>query len=206
MLKYIVRIHNVKKKSYYVLYHENIFFIKTFFGLLIPRDVYYLLMKNIKNILPAIVYGGSDGAITTFSVMAGAAGAGLDPRIIIILGCANLASDGFSMASSDFLSEESKEKANEKKSLKEAAVTFVSFVTIGLIPLIPFLLALFITIPINKFLLSMMLTLIAFISIGYIRASILKKNIPLMVLQSVAIGTTCALVAYFVGQFIGSIA
>ena len=108
-------------------------------------------MKSIKNILPAIVYGGSDGAVTTFSVMAGAAGAGLDPRIIIILGCANLASDGFSMASADFLSEESKAGSNEKKSFSQAVVTFIAFSLVGLIPLIPFLLALFVTLPANSF-------------------------------------------------------
>ena len=166
------------------------------------KDSILTSMKSIKSILPTIVYGGSDGAVTTFSVMAGAAGAGLDPRIIIILGCANLASDGFSMASADFLSEESKDKSNEKKSFREALITFVSFVTIGLIPLIPFLIALCITLPANEFLLSTFFTLIAFISIGYMRGYILKKNKFAMMLQSVGIGTLCAAVAYFVGQMI----
>lgn len=163
-------------------------------------------MKSIKKILPAIVYGGSDGAVTTFSVMAGAAGAGLDPRIIIILGCANLASDGFSMASADFLSEESRKNATEKKSFTEAVVTFLSFVTIGMIPLIPFLLAIFIPLPVNKFALSITLTGIAFVLIGYTRAHVLGKNKIIAISESVVIGTLCAGVAYFVGQAIASIA
>lgn len=161
-------------------------------------------MKSIKNILPAIVYGGSDGAVTTFSVMAGAAGAGLDPRIIIILGCANLASDGFSMASADFLSEESKAGSNEKKSFSQAVVTFIAFSLVGLIPLIPFLLALFVTLPANSFYLSILFTLVAFISIGYMRGLILKKNKLAMISESVGIGTLCAGVAYLVGQIIAS--
>ncbi len=159
-------------------------------------------MKHIKTILPAIVYGGSDGAITTFSVMAGAAGAGLDPKVIIILGCANLASDGFSMASADYLSEESKVDANDKKSFTQACITFFAFSLVGLVPLIPFLLALAITLPANNFFLSILFTLIAFISIGYMRGYVLKKNKLAMILQSVGIGTLCAGVAYFVGKLI----
>lgn len=162
-------------------------------------------MKKIKEFLPTIVYGGSDGAVTTFSVMAGAAGAGLDPRIIIILGCANLASDGFSMAAADYLSEESKDKANEGKSLTQALVTFVSFITVGLIPLIPFLLALFITIPKSEFVLSSILTFIAFALIGYMRAYVLKKSRMLMILQSITVGTLCALLAYGVGLYISNL-
>lgn len=161
-------------------------------------------MKNLKNILPEIVYGGSDGAVTTFSVMAGAAGAGLDPKVIIILGCANLASDGFSMASADYLSEESKVGATEKKSLREAVVTFISFVGVGLVPLIPFLFALCITLPANEFLLSTLFTFIAFVLMGYMRGYVLKKNKLAMILESVGIGALCAGVAYIVGQLIAS--
>jgi ABC-type uncharacterized transport system YnjBCD permease subunit len=54
----------------------------------------YILHTNmkdsIKKYLPSIVYGGSDGVVTTFGVMAGAVGAGIDTRVIIILGLANL--------------------------------------------------------------------------------------------------------------------
>ena len=49
------------------------------------------------------VYGGIDGAVTTFAVVSGVAGAGLSPGIVVILGLANLAGDGFSMAASNFL-------------------------------------------------------------------------------------------------------
>lgn len=162
-------------------------------------------MEKIKKVLPAAVYGGSDGAVTTFSVMAGAVGAGLDPRIIIILGCANLASDGFSMASADYLSEESKEKATEKKSLHQAFITFFAFLLVGLIPLTPFLLALTMNLPVNKFILSIIFTVLAFISIGYFRGYILKKNKLAMVFESVSIGTLCAGLSYFVGLWISSV-
>ena len=54
--------------------------------------------------LPDFVYGANDGIVTTFAVVAGAAGASLSPGVIIILGLANLLADGFSMGASNFLS------------------------------------------------------------------------------------------------------
>jgi len=48
------------------------------------------------------IYGGIDGAVTTFAVVAGVAGADLSTGIVLILGVANLIADGFSMAASNF--------------------------------------------------------------------------------------------------------
>lgn len=49
------------------------------------------------------IYGGIDGAVTTFAVVSGVVGADLSPAVILILGFANLVADGFSMAASNFL-------------------------------------------------------------------------------------------------------
>ena len=49
------------------------------------------------------IYGSVDGAVTTFAIVAGVAGAGMSAEVIIILGLANLLADGFSMAASNFL-------------------------------------------------------------------------------------------------------
>jgi len=49
------------------------------------------------------IYGGIDGTVTTFAVVAGVAGAGLSATIVMILGVANLVADGFSMAVSNLL-------------------------------------------------------------------------------------------------------
>jgi len=48
------------------------------------------------------VYGGIDGAITTFAIVAGVVGAALSSKVILILGLANLLADGFSMAASNY--------------------------------------------------------------------------------------------------------
>ena len=48
------------------------------------------------------VYGGIDGTVTTFAIMAGVVGASLSPSVVIILGIANLLADGFSMAAANY--------------------------------------------------------------------------------------------------------
>lgn len=53
--------------------------------------------------LKDFIYGAIDGAVTTFAVVAGVAGAGLSSGVIIVLGLANLLADGFSMAISNYL-------------------------------------------------------------------------------------------------------
>ena len=52
--------------------------------------------------LKDMIYGGIDGAVTTFAIVAGVQGAGLSPTIIVTLGAANIIADGFSMAASNY--------------------------------------------------------------------------------------------------------
>jgi len=61
----------------------------------------------------SIVYGGLDGTITTFAIVAGVSGAALSSSIILILGFANLIADGISMAAGDYLSTKSKTEYRE---------------------------------------------------------------------------------------------
>ena len=48
------------------------------------------------------VYGGIDGAVTTFAIVAGAVGAGFSERVALVLGIANIVADGFSMAAANY--------------------------------------------------------------------------------------------------------
>lgn len=57
--------------------------------------------------LPEFVYGGIDGVVTTFAVVAGATGAQLDLSVVLILWFANLFADGFSMSVGAYLSSKS---------------------------------------------------------------------------------------------------
>lgn len=49
------------------------------------------------------IYGGIDGAVTTFAIVTGVVGAQLQPSVILVLGFANLFADGFSMAAGNYL-------------------------------------------------------------------------------------------------------
>lgn len=55
-----------------------------------------------QNYLKDLIYGGIDGAVTTFAIVAGVEGAGLSHGIIVALGLANILADGFSMAASNY--------------------------------------------------------------------------------------------------------
>jgi VIT1/CCC1 family predicted Fe2+/Mn2+ transporter len=63
--------------------------------------------------IKSITFGGLDGIITTFAVVAAGAGAELEARVIILLGCANLVSDGISMGLGDFFSEKAEAEGEE---------------------------------------------------------------------------------------------
>jgi VIT1/CCC1 family predicted Fe2+/Mn2+ transporter len=86
-------------------------------------------LKNIQNYLGEIVYGGIDGAVTTFAVVAGAVGAGLSNGVIIILGFANLLADGFAMSVGAYLSAKSVNAQNINKT-KEIEDTKVLTITV----------------------------------------------------------------------------
>lgn len=71
------------------------------------------------------IYGGIDGTVTTFAVVAGVTGAELAATIVIILGVANLVADGFSMAVSNYLAtrtemqQRDRARAEEEREIRE---------------------------------------------------------------------------------------
>ncbi len=65
------------------------------------------------------VYGALDGIITTFAVVAGVAGAGLQSGIVLILGFANLVGDGLSMGVGSYLSTKSKREYENSEHQRE---------------------------------------------------------------------------------------
>lgn len=163
--------------------------------------------SSFKKYLPNIVYGGSDGAVSYFTLMAGAYGAGMPIKMLIAIGVSNVAADAFSMASADYLSEDSKGKTNKKESLKKAFATFISFILLGCLPLAPTFYAFMTTSADSKlslpiFLASTFMTFIGFTYIGYLRGTILRRPLFKTILQSAIICSTSAAVAYFIGEYV----
>lgn len=165
-------------------------------------------MKLRKVYIAEFVYGAIDGTVTTFAVMAGALGASLAPSIVLILGFANLFADGFSMAVSNYLSRKSEsrvmsERENEKDPLYTAVATFVSFVSVGVVPLLPFVFA-FAHPFIDKhtFALSAVCTAFAFSVIGYMRGWVTNQSKTVAVGETLLIGELAAVIAFSVGYFL----
>ena len=48
------------------------------------------------------IYGGIDGTVTTFAIVAGVVGADLPGTVVLVLGLANLVADGFAMGASNY--------------------------------------------------------------------------------------------------------
>ncbi len=68
-----------------------------------PRDIAKRLRQGPRvSYLRDWVYGGIDGTVTTFAVVAGVVGAELSTKALLILGAANLFADGFSMAAGNY--------------------------------------------------------------------------------------------------------
>ena len=80
-----------------------------------PKQIAARLDKGPQSVyLKDFIYGAIDGAVTTFAVVAGVAGAGLSSSVVIILGIANLLADGFSMAISNYMGTRAENQYREK--------------------------------------------------------------------------------------------
>lgn len=216
------------------------------------------------------VYGGIDGSVTTFAVVAGSAGANLDTSVIIILGFANLIADGFAMSVGSYLSNKSekqnfekherieywevdhlpekekeeirdiyrdkgfdgelleqvvdvitsdkdrwvdvmmKEELNlikeEKSPLAMGAMTFISFLIVGLVPLLAYLFDYNSEDSSrNLFGISIMLTSLAFIGIGWLKSYVTQTNRIRSITETLILGAAAAILSYFVGSFLESL-
>ena len=181
----------------------------------------------MKDILSEFVYGSTDGIITTFSIIAGSIGGDLSEYVILILGLSNVLSDGYSMGVSRYLSAKTEIEQGillNKDALKSAIATFLSFVIIGLLPLIPFINGLFKNTSAikeknskeenseetiertNKNKQSLVIALIVFFMIGVIKGYYLEnKNILSMGLESLVIGGSAAYISYSIGKYINGL-
>ena len=156
---------------------------------------------KISNYSKSIVYGGLDGIITTFAVVAGTVGGNLPTLTVVILGFSNLLADGFSMASGDYLSS----RDEDENPLHNAIATFVSFNFFGLIPLLAYILAESQLGSKNGFAVACLVTAFALALLGFTKAKITKISKAKAILQTVLIGGVAAFVAFFVGEFLGNI-
>ncbi len=76
-----------------------------------------------RGVLRDMIYGGIDGSVTTFAIVAGVAGAALSPFIIVALGLANVLADGFAMAAGNYSATKSElDNAQRLRRVEEAHI------------------------------------------------------------------------------------
>jgi VIT1/CCC1 family predicted Fe2+/Mn2+ transporter len=90
-----------------------------------------------------VVYGASDGVVTTLAILSGTSGAAFDPRIGIVLGLANLVADGLSMGASNYLGlvselEQTGASVAQEQPWRHGAATALAFAAAGAIPLLAY--------------------------------------------------------------------
>jgi vacuolar iron transporter family protein len=179
-------------------------------------------MKNkFEKYLGEFVYGAIDGTVTTFAVVAAAAGAGLSSIVVIILGVANLIGDGFSMGASSYLSAKSERDLkirqhaeNGKKGklsydgtpLKDGLITFASFVVVGTVPLLSYVIDSLFSLGFSAqdlFVSSAVLTGITFVGVGLLKANVTKTGHLRAALETLVLGGVAAGLAFGLGDLLG---
>ena len=162
--------------------------------------------KILKKYLWELTYWGIDGSVTTFAVVAGSIWAGLDSSIILILWFANLLADGFSMSIWAYLSSGAGNiQLTKKERLYIAAATYISFVTLGLIPLVVYVLQYLWMNFSNPFLSASILTFISFSLIWYVKSFVTKTSYIKNITETLLLWGAAAIVAYYVWDIIESI-
>lgn len=178
--------------------------------------------KKFEESLGEFVYGAIDGTVTTFAVVAGAAGAGLSSTVIVVLGFANLIADGFSMGASAYLSVKSKRDlknrdlparthpqvlSDDDRPAKNGIITFASFVLVGFVPFMLYVVdGMFDTNidPSTLFTWSAILTGLTFITIGVLKAKVTRTKVWRAAGETFLLGAVAAVLAYGLGDLLGS--
>jgi VIT1/CCC1 family predicted Fe2+/Mn2+ transporter len=157
------------------------------------------------------VYGANDGIITTFAVVAGVAGGALSHSAVLIVGAANIAADGLSMAMGNFLSIRAQESARAADNLPEqearpwrhAGATFVAFVVAGSVPLAPYVVSAFRG---REFTWSIVCTFMALFAVGAVRATVTIDRWWAAGMEMLLLGALVAAAAYGAGAIVASLA
>jgi len=72
------------------------------------------------DLMKSMLFGGLDGIITTFAVVAGAGGGGLSVPVVLIMGFSSLVADALSMGVGDALSSKAESEVAARERMREA--------------------------------------------------------------------------------------
>lgn len=165
------------------------------------------IRSRLGRYLPDLVYGANDGIVTTFAIVSGVIGAGLADRVILALGFASLLADGFSMGTSNYLSERSNREGGDDRSepataARRALATFFAFVGAGAVALVAYVL------PVDdrwRFPAAILLSALTLFGVGSARAAFSARPWWRAGAEMLAIGVVAGAVAYGIGAGVGSL-
>lgn len=170
------------------------------------------MKKLVHKYLPECVYGGVDGLVTTFAIVTASMGIGASSGVILILGVANVLADAWSMGSSDYLSshaeaEQGNREHDEKPPLYTAGATFFAFIVVGFVPLVPFIVALFVpAFAPSAGIVSIVATMVTFLIVGYVSGSVSGASRIKSALRTFGVGAVAAIIAFGVGWLLKDLA
>ena len=155
---------------------------------------------GVGHYLRDLLYGGLDGCITTFAIVTGVAGAALGPRVVLVLGLANLIADGISMGASNYLGlkselEQRREPVAPEKPWRHGAATFAAFVAVGANPLLAYVLPL----PTPRLGSAVAAACVALFAIGAGRARFTHKSAWRQGIEMLLVGLVAGGAAYGIG-------
>ncbi len=150
-----------------------------------------------------MMYGASDGVVTTLAVVAGASGAAFEPRVGLVLGLANLVADGLSMGVSNYLGLKSElqqegQSVRKEQPWRHGAATLAAFVVAGAVPLLAYL-------PLRPARLSvlelaLLLSALTLAAVGATRAPYVGRSRWRSALEVVSLAMAAAGAAWLVGH------
>jgi vacuolar iron transporter family protein len=138
------------------------------------------------------------------------AGGALSRTAVLIVGAANIAADGLSMAVGNFLAIRAHESARAAEGLPEqearpwrhAGATFVAFVVAGSVPLVPYVLP---ALREQEFTWSIVSTLMSLFAVGAARSMVTVDRWWTAGLEMLSLGAIVAAAAYGAGAVIAAI-
>ncbi|MBI4268257.1 VIT1/CCC1 transporter family protein [Candidatus Uhrbacteria bacterium] len=151
-----------------------------------------------------IVFGVEDSLVSTLGFLAGISIGGFDQRSIVLSGLILIVVEAFSMGAGSFLSEESTEEFEQKKtvsplrSLHAGLTMFVSYLIAGSIPLGPYLL-----LPIQTaFSTSIICSLAALFTLGFFSGKEARVNPVTTGLRVLLVGGAAMAIGVAIGAWV----
>jgi len=161
-----------------------------------------------------VVFGGMDGILTTFALIAAASGSGsTSPHLTLVIGISTVIADAFSMAAGEYLSAKAEEEllpqgkrpADEPHPLEKGFAMFVAFTLFGSTPLLGYVVTALLaheTTAANSFQLSIAITASALFALGTLKTTFGAGVWWKSGLEVSAIGGAAASVAFYTAQLI----